>query len=267
MVLFQRKSSFTQPGSGDVDRARRHRNEKPPRTAASMSELEDDEENVFPNLPSISSFANLDNIPSYRLVHAPHCPLPKSTFSPHENLLCPTDPLIQNEEKSQTEKDTSKNDDHHGLLSESGSFYFCACALSYVRLSTVTSSDQSRECSLKLVKTSSEYAVKHKTDKRRCAKPTVLFNVGGKRFETYRSTLKRLKGSFFADDDKLSAYFRHKHGDYFFDRDPTAFNCVLNYLRTGELHVPTSMCGPALQSELVFWGIEELDIERFVMFI
>ncbi|CAL1528749.1 unnamed protein product, partial [Lymnaea stagnalis] len=50
--------------------------------------------------------------------------------------------------------------------------------------------------------------------------------------------------------------------DYFFDRDPTAFGSILNFLRTGELHIPTNMCGPALQNELEFWGIEEVDIAR-----
>ncbi|CAL1547659.1 unnamed protein product, partial [Lymnaea stagnalis] len=50
--------------------------------------------------------------------------------------------------------------------------------------------------------------------------------------------------------------------EYFFDRDPEIFHCVLNYFRTGELHLPTSVCGPVVKSELEFWGVDEVDIEE-----
>ncbi|XP_046554087.1 potassium voltage-gated channel protein Shaw-like isoform X1 [Haliotis rubra] len=97
---------------------------------------------------------------------------------------------------------------------------------------------------------------------RRRSRATVVINVGGQLFETYRSTLRRLKNSVLSDDNQMRKFYRADTGDYFFDRDPMAFGSVLNYLRTGELHIPSNMCGPSLQNELTFWGIDELDIER-----
>ena len=37
---------------------------------------------------------------------------------------------------------------------------------------------------------------------------------------------------------------------------------VLNYLRTGELHLPSFVCGPAAKTELQFWGVQPSKIER-----
>ena len=86
-----------------------------------------------------------------------------------------------------------------------------------------------------------------RSKKKRRSRETVILNVGGQTFETYRSTLRRLRTPIFNSDAALQRYFRRSHGDYFFDRDATAFSSVLNFLRTGELHIPTNMCGPALQ--------------------
>jgi hypothetical protein len=91
---------------------------------------------------------------------------------------------------------------------------------------------------------------------------TVILNVGGQRFETYRSTLRRLRTCKLANDSEMIKYYRPEKGDYFFDRDGKAFTVILNYLRSGELHLPTYICGPALRSEFAFWGVDELDIER-----
>ncbi|CAH8549392.1 unnamed protein product [Heterobilharzia americana] len=44
---------------------------------------------------------------------------------------------------------------------------------------------------------------------------------------------------------------------YFYDRDPEIFRFVLDYYRTGELHLPSSICGPFVRKELIFWGIDE----------
>lgn len=91
---------------------------------------------------------------------------------------------------------------------------------------------------------------------------TIQINVGGQVFETYTSTLKRLRTCKLSNDSEMKRHFREDRGDYFFDRDPQAFSVILNYLRTGELHLPTYFCGPALQSEFQFWEIDEEDIER-----
>ena len=94
------------------------------------------------------------------------------------------------------------------------------------------------------------------------SKETVIINVGGTVFETYKSTLKRLRSCKLSDDKEMIKYYRESKGDYFFDRDPFAFNIILNYLRYGDLHLPTHLCGPALMREFEFWGIDEQEIER-----
>jgi hypothetical protein len=72
----------------------------------------------------------------------------------------------------------------------------------------------------------------------------VLLNVGGTVFETFQSTLKKLRTCKLSKDYEMQKYFREEKGDYFLDRDPQVFSVVLNYLRTGELHIPTFLCGP-----------------------
>jgi hypothetical protein len=94
------------------------------------------------------------------------------------------------------------------------------------------------------------------------SKETVIINVGGNVFETFRSTLKRFKTCKLADEREMLKYFRPDKGDYFFDRDPYAFNIIMNYLRYGDLHLPTNLCGPALMREFQYWGIDEQEIER-----
>ena len=87
--------------------------------------------------------------------------------------------------------------------------------------------------------------------------PTVIFNVGGVIFETYRSTLCRHTDTNVSDEAFLEKFYRHTQKDYFFDHDPVCFSAVLEYLRTGELHLPPNVCGPALKRELDFWGVSE----------
>ena len=58
---------------------------------------------------------------------------------------------------------------------------------------------------------------------------TVIFNVGGITFETFRSTLLKQPESFIADPSFLSKYYRPQPGDYFFDRDPDMFKVSGKY--------------------------------------
>ena len=92
----------------------------------------------------------------------------------------------------------------------------------------------------------------------------VLINVGGVRYETYKSTLKNLPDtrlSWLTETTAQNADFDTTTGEYFFDRHPGVFNMVLNYYRTGKLHAPTDVCGPLFEEELAFWGIDEMQIE------
>lgn len=92
----------------------------------------------------------------------------------------------------------------------------------------------------------------------------IVINVGGIRFETYKSTLRNFPDTRLAwitETKSDNADYDPLTGEYFFDRHPNMFLMILNYYRTGKLHAPVDVCGPAFEDELVFWGIDEKQIE------
>lgn len=92
----------------------------------------------------------------------------------------------------------------------------------------------------------------------------IVINVGGVRYETYRSTLKNIPDTRLAwltNSRGHNPEFDPESGEYFFDRHPGVFNMILNYYRTGKLHAPTDVCGPLFEEELNFWGLDEKQIE------
>lgn len=95
----------------------------------------------------------------------------------------------------------------------------------------------------------------------------LIFNVGGQRHETFLSTLKAIPGtrlSWIAENYLLlqqSPAYDSVKEEFFFDRNPTAFVCILNYYRTGELHYPNNVCGPSFANELRFWGLDEAQMQ------
>lgn len=91
----------------------------------------------------------------------------------------------------------------------------------------------------------------------------VIINVGGIRFEPYLSTLKNIPEIPLASilDNRAKLDYDPETGEYFFDRHPGVFAQVLNYLQTGKLHCPRSICGPLFERELAYWGLMEQQME------
>ena len=95
----------------------------------------------------------------------------------------------------------------------------------------------------------------------------LIFNIGGQRIETFISTLNAIPGtrlSWIADNYLLlqkSPTYNTVTNEYFFDRNPTCFEAIINYFRTGELHYPSNICGPLFECELKFWGVDETQMQ------
>lgn len=90
----------------------------------------------------------------------------------------------------------------------------------------------------------------------------VVLNVGGTRHETFLNTLENFPDTRLA---WISEQLRKNPGrdrEFFFDRHPGIFAHILNYFRTGKLHVPRDICGPMFEQELAFWGIDPKQIEH-----
>ncbi|XP_001640125.3 potassium voltage-gated channel subfamily C member 1 isoform X2 [Nematostella vectensis] len=91
----------------------------------------------------------------------------------------------------------------------------------------------------------------------------IIINVGGKRHESYLSTLRNIPDTRLAwlAESIMNKQTEQPRKEIFFDRHPDLFAIILNYYRTGKLHAPRDCCGPLFEDELVFWGIEEMEME------
>ncbi|XP_050402185.1 potassium voltage-gated channel protein Shaw-like [Patella vulgata] len=92
-----------------------------------------------------------------------------------------------------------------------------------------------------------------------CAR--LLLNVGGVRHETHVSTLRNAPNTRLARLAENHLESGCKTEEYFFDRHPAVFNSVIDYYRTGELHVPLEVCGAVVKRELDFWQINQYKIK------
>lgn len=98
----------------------------------------------------------------------------------------------------------------------------------------------------------------------------VKLNVGGIRHEVLWKILEQIphsrldllsKAKTDAEILQYASEYNLVDNEYFFDRHPRSFNTILNFYRTGKLHVADEMCALAFRSDLDYWGIDEAYIE------
>ncbi len=78
----------------------------------------------------------------------------------------------------------------------------------------------------------------------------VVLNIGGVRHETFLSTLERLPGTrlaLLAHLQEADESYDAENDEYFFDRHARAFESILQYCRTEELHMDKGICGNVLK--------------------
>lgn len=83
----------------------------------------------------------------------------------------------------------------------------------------------------------------------------VKINVGGQLFQTYDSTLQNVPSTRLADLDTTSPFYDEESKTYFFDRNHVVFQCILDFYRDGEMHLPRDVCPRQIEKDLVFWQL------------
>jgi hypothetical protein len=88
----------------------------------------------------------------------------------------------------------------------------------------------------------------------------VKINVGGKRFMTSYSTINARGENFLSmliqkDIEGTMLSTKDEKGYTFIDRDGDLFSIVLNYLRTGEVFIPTNIPKRLVAIEFEFYGM------------
>ena len=99
----------------------------------------------------------------------------------------------------------------------------------------------------------------------------IFLNISGFKYEISIKNLKRLStsrlgqiclASSIDQINNLCDNFNREIAELYFDRDPSIFNNILNYYRTGKLHVSENICIIAFKEELDYWGVSEFFLDK-----
>lgn len=83
----------------------------------------------------------------------------------------------------------------------------------------------------------------------------VTLNIGGQIFKTTKSTLKNVPGTKLSNLNKDCEIYDKELKEYFFDRNPIVFPFILDFYRTGTMHIPRNLCASKIKDELKFWDL------------
>ncbi|XP_062985868.1 potassium voltage-gated channel subfamily G member 2 [Elgaria multicarinata webbii] len=98
----------------------------------------------------------------------------------------------------------------------------------------------------------------------------VIINVGGIKYRIPWTTLEncpltrlgKLKScNNFDEIMDICDDYDVNCNEFFFDRNPCAFRTIMTFLTAGKLRLLREMCALSFQDELVYWGIEEENLE------
>ena len=83
----------------------------------------------------------------------------------------------------------------------------------------------------------------------------IWLNVGGQRFWTTWSTLRRPMCSRLARLRTSDHEYDPQANEFYFDRSGALFDHILDVHRTGTLHIPHQICIPKIVEEMKFWEV------------